>query len=389
MHLKDIEPRTHMNPVLDVTSAPFEKKSKKDKKVKKKSKSVPVDPESVLPTEPAQIVSDNGDYEKSTKKKTKKRKHADLELEAAAEKDVQMDVDADPGTIFVVFCISNSMFRHSFTAPEVSEKRKKKKKKHSDEGQDIAADIVPTEGKKEKKKKEKKDKVVESEFTDQKNVKLEKKDKKRKDKKPAENVVSQSGPSNESSTASSSTPAEISAFLTQHNITIHVPSSSSPVTPFIHFSQLPIPDPLRTFSAKFKEPSPVQACTWPPALEGKDVVGIAETGSGKTLAFGVPALARLISSPPPPPSKSSPTITTLVLAPTRELALQTHEALEGLGEQFGIASVAVFGGVPKEGQVKMLKNLHKANSKLVTRIIVGTPGRILDLMSEGACDLSG
>ncbi|GAW09868.1 DEAD-domain-containing protein [Lentinula edodes] len=336
----------------DVASAPIEKKSKKDKKVKKK-------------------ISDNGDYEKPTKKKTKKRKHADLELEAAAEKDVQMDVDADP-------------------APEVSEKRKKKKKKHSDEGQDIAADIVePMEGKKEKKKKEKKDKVVESEFTDQKNVKSEKKDKKRKDKQPAENVVSQSGPSNESSTASSSTPAEISAFLTKHNITIHVPSSSPPVTPFIHFSQLPIPDPLRTFSAKFKEPSPVQACTWPPALEGKDVVGIAETGSGKTLAFGVPALARLISSPPPPPSKSSPTITTLVLAPTRELALQTHEALEGLGEQFGIASVAVFGGVPKEGQVKMLKNLHKANSKLVTRIIVGTPGRILDLMSEGACDLSG
>ncbi|KAJ4485401.1 DEAD-domain-containing protein [Lentinula aciculospora] len=266
----------------------------------------------------------------------------------------------------------------------------KKKKKYNHESEDVVVDVAEASNDKEEKRKMKKEKKKVqqggTDSADKKDRKPDKKDKKRKERKTLDDaVVSEPVPSK--SAVSPSTPAEISAFLTEHNITIHVPPSSSSVTPFIHFSQIPIPDSLRTFSAKFKEPSPVQACTWPPALEGKDVVGIAETGSGKTLAFGIPALARLISSPPM--SKTSSTITTLVLAPTRELAIQTHEALESLGDQFGIASVAVFGGVPKEGQVKMLKNLHKANNRLVTRIIVGTPGRILDLMSEGACDLSG
>lgn len=263
-------------------------------------------------------------------------------------------------------------------ALEVPEK--KKKKKHSHEDAAIGAnDTKEKDRKKKKDKKRGKDAVMDvtAELSDTKEIKAEKK---HKGKKSTGDV------SSGSSAAVPASAAEVSAFLTKNNITIHVPTSTSPVTPFLNFAQLPIPDPLRTFSAKFKEPSPVQACTWPPALEGKDVIGIAETGSGKTLAFGIPALTRLISSPP---AKSSPTITTLVVAPTRELALQTHEALEGLGKQFGIASVAVFGGVPKEGQVKMLRNLHKADSSLVTRIIVGTPGRILDLMSEGACDLSG
>ena len=83
------------------------------------------------------------------------------------------------------------------------------------------------------------------------------------------------------------------------------------------------------------------------------------------------------------------TVSILVVAPTRELAIQTHETLSTLGKSFGIASVAVFGGVPKEPQVKMLKNASKGKDGMVTRIIVGTPGRILDLMQEGACDLSG
>ena len=79
----------------------------------------------------------------------------------------------------------------------------------------------------------------------------------------------------------------------------------------------------------------------------------------------------------------------LVVAPTRELAIQTHETLSALGKPFGIASVAVFGGVPKEPQVKMLRNASKGKDGMVTRIIVGTPGRILDLVQEGVCDLSG
>lgn len=79
----------------------------------------------------------------------------------------------------------------------------------------------------------------------------------------------------------------------------------------------------------------------------------------------------------------------LVVAPTRELAIQTHDTLSAIGKTFGIASVAVFGGVPKEPQVKMLRNANKGNDGMTTRIVVGTPGRILDLMQEGVCDLSG
>lgn len=161
------------------------------------------------------------------------------------------------------------------------------------------------------------------------------------------------------------------------------------VTPIVNFSQLSVPAELSSTFAGFKEPTPIQACTWPPALEGRDVVGIAETGSGKTLAFGIPALVRLINSESKNSSKSGKsTVSTLVVAPTRELAIQTHDTLTALGKPFGIASVAVFGGVPKDPQVRMLKNANKVKDGLTTRIIVGTPGRILDLMQEGACDLS-
>jgi ATP-dependent RNA helicase DBP3 len=117
------------------------------------------------------------------------------------------------------------------------------------------------------------------------------------------------------------------------------------------------------------------------------IIGLISLLSGKTLAFGIPALSRLIASAPANSSKA--TVGVLVVAPTRELALQTHDTLSALGKPFGIASVAVFGGVPKEPQVRMLKNANKGKDKMVTRIVVGTPGRILDLVQEGACDLSG
>ena len=107
------------------------------------------------------------------------------------------------------------------------------------------------------------------------------------------------------------------------------------------------------------------------------------------MAFGLPALARILSSSIPQPQKGESSVSVLVVAPTRELALQTHETLEALGDPFGIASVAVFGGVPKYAQIEALRNISKEKGKKgkVTRIIVGTPGRILDLINDGVCDL--
>ncbi|KAJ7293933.1 P-loop containing nucleoside triphosphate hydrolase protein [Mycena rebaudengoi] len=192
--------------------------------------------------------------------------------------------------------------------------------------------------------------------------------------------------------AAPATPEEAAAFLAKHSITIHTPPDEDALPPILAFPQLAIPNSLRSSFEGFSEPTPIQACTWPPALLGRDVVGIAETGSGKTLAFGIPALSRLISSPSHHQNQDGSTISVLVVAPTRELALQTHETLSTLGAPLGIASVAVFGGVPKEPQVRMLRNMNKATvgmGKATTRIVVGTPGRILDLVQEGACDLSG
>jgi hypothetical protein len=96
--------------------------------------------------------------------------------------------------------------------------------------------------------------------------------------------------------------------------------------------------------------------------------------SGKTLAFGIPALVRIIAR------KKKKSVVVLVVAPTRELAIQTHETLTVLGEPFGITSVAVYGGVSKDTQVKDL-------ARSSARIIVGTPGRILDLVNDGTCNL--
>lgn len=108
------------------------------------------------------------------------------------------------------------------------------------------------------------------------------------------------------------------------------------------------------------------------------------------MAFGLPALARILSHSIPEPSKGESTASILVVAPTRELAIQTHDALAALGKPFGIASVAVFGGVDKRSQIDALRSISKdkGKSKATTRIVVGTPGRILDLVNDGMCDLS-
>ncbi|KAG9310321.1 P-loop containing nucleoside triphosphate hydrolase protein [Chiua virens] len=211
-------------------------------------------------------------------------------------------------------------------------------------------------------------------------------------------------------------PTDAAAFLTKHSITIHTPPSLLSVVPVISFDQLQIPEALKVAFKDFKEPTPIQACAWPPALHGHDCSGYCRDrkvcpvdticsrtfehllrkidwswNSGKTLAFGIPALSRLISASDTKQSKkskskSSSSVSVLVVAPTRELALQTHDALSTLGAPFNISSVAVFGGVDKAPQIKALRSEGKGEKG--TRIVVGTPGRILDLVNEGACDLS-
>ncbi|CAJ1966785.1 unnamed protein product [Cylindrotheca closterium] len=135
---------------------------------------------------------------------------------------------------------------------------------------------------------------------------------------------------------------------------------------------------------KFTTPSPIQAQSWPILMSKKngrkrDVVGIAETGSGKTLAFAIPALSSMIDSTISKQTRRSPRM--LVLAPTRELAMQSDVVLQEFGTVSGLRSIVLYGGVPKYTQVSELKKRN-------VDCIVATPGRLKDLINEGNCDLS-
>ncbi|KAK0562036.1 RNA-dependent ATPase [Tilletia horrida] len=307
---------------------------------------------------------------KAAKKEAKKRKRE----AAAAAAQAQVDDSTEPDQ------------------EEQEPKRKKNKKAQSEaaQQQDNDDDQDSEKAKRKEEKKAKKDK---------------KKDKSKKESNGDEAT----------STASTSTPTVIAPsdasaardFLKTNNITIEVPDDDSPSSsskqtplPMIAFSELKphLQPALWTAleSQGFKAPTPIQACCWPILLGGSDVVGIAETGSGKTFAFGLPALQLIASTSSSSSSekkskgksKAAAHVSMLVVAPTRELAIQTHENLALLATPLGIGSICLFGGVSKHDQISALQS-----SSPPIRIVVGTPGRILDLARgsdhfESALDLS-
>jgi ATP-dependent RNA helicase RhlE len=118
----------------------------------------------------------------------------------------------------------------------------------------------------------------------------------------------------------------------------------------------------------YNDPTPIQSAALPPALKGRDVLATAETGSGKTAAFVLPILQRLAAQ------GRTRTTRALVLTPTRELASQIHDAVESLGRHLPIRSATVFGGVKPAAQVRALRS--------GTEIVIATPGRLLDHMSQ-------
>lgn len=170
---------------------------------------------------------------------------------------------------------------------------------------------------------------------------------------------------------------EHTAFLTENGITL-TPHLFPPILS-LQGASLPVSPKLLPYLSGFTKPTPIQSCSWPPLLAGRDVIGVAETGSGKTLSFSLPVLQAL--SLLAPSTKQSNQIKCLVLAPTRELALQTHATMQALGALVGVNAVCLFGGVGKDEQVRELR-------KKETRIVVGTPGRTLDLADQGEIDFS-
>jgi len=131
-------------------------------------------------------------------------------------------------------------------------------------------------------------------------------------------------------------------------------------------------------SLDYRVPTPVQAKAIPLALQGRDLIGSAQTGTGKTAAFGLPMIERLVHQTEGTPLMSRQP-RALVLAPTRELALQVNEALMGFSRKTGLRSVAIFGGVGINPQIAALKRgVH---------IVVATPGRLIDHMEQGTIDM--
>ncbi len=134
------------------------------------------------------------------------------------------------------------------------------------------------------------------------------------------------------------------------------------------FDELPLPERVieRLFELDFTQPTPIQEQAIPPALEGRDVLGKAETGTGKTLAFTLPAIRKL--------DLERVSVQVLVLCPTRELARQVAGTFELFADAIGFSVATIVGGEPLAEQVMALTR--------GCQVVVGTPGRVLDLASQ-------
>jgi len=137
---------------------------------------------------------------------------------------------------------------------------------------------------------------------------------------------------------------------------------------------VPIQQALET--EQYTHPTPIQQQAIPRIIEGRDLLGCAQTGTGKTAAFAIPILQLLSSNTP----KAPKAIRTLILTPTRELALQIDESFSAYGKNLRIKHTAIFGGVPQGRQVEILKR--------GIDVLIATPGRLLDLMGQGIVNIA-
>jgi ATP-dependent RNA helicase RhlE len=141
----------------------------------------------------------------------------------------------------------------------------------------------------------------------------------------------------------------------------------------VNFAGLGIAEPILRALAQenYTTPTPIQARAIPALLAGRDLLGIAQTGTGKTAAFGLPLLQRLsVGHVPPRPKETK----ALILAPTRELAVQIDQSLRTYGCFLNLKRAVILGGVSQNSQINAMKN--------GVDIVVATPGRLLDLVQQ-------
>lgn len=162
-------------------------------------------------------------------------------------------------------------------------------------------------------------------------------------------------------------------FCASHNITVTGTGAASFV-PIISFAETSFPQAAQALFEKFSQPTAIQSATWPLVLQKRDVIGVAETGSGKTLAFAAPSLLHIQKAEK---RGQRGTFPVLVLAPTRELAMQINTVYTELN----CKCVCLYGGVPKPPQIQALRQ--------GVNVVVATPGRLMDLVESNECDLGG
>ena len=143
------------------------------------------------------------------------------------------------------------------------------------------------------------------------------------------------------------------------------------------FENLNLAKPLLAALVKkgYTVPTPIQQQSIPHILDGKDIFGCAQTGTGKTAAFALPILQMMAAKP-----SNRRTIRALILAPTRELALQISESFGEYGRNSGLRHTVVFGGVNQNPQINTIRN--------GVDILIATPGRLLDLMQQNVVKLN-
>lgn len=146
------------------------------------------------------------------------------------------------------------------------------------------------------------------------------------------------------------------------------------------FNDLQLTEPLQKAVQKagYTTPTPIQQRAIPAILNGRDILGCAQTGTGKTAAFSIPTIQLLTASLNGNGQKRN--IKSLILTPTRELAIQIGESISEYGQYSPLKHLVIFGGVPQHSQVQALRN--------GVDILVATPGRLLDLIDQGYISLS-
>ncbi|KAM3413752.1 hypothetical protein BST61_g10439 [Cercospora zeina] len=219
------------------------------------------------------------------------------------------------------------------------------------------------------------DNVVEAKDDDEAAAKAERKARKRAEK--AAKLEAKTSETNGNSTASADekvrgvSKSEAEKYYKEKEIAIE-DAKRDDIGPILSFDSLPFDvESKKAFFGDFKEPSPIQAATWPYLFNGRDVIGVAETGSGKTYGFGVPCVNRLTKEKK---------VQVCIVSPTRELALQIQEQMVKLTRPRGLKATCVYGGTNKDEQRQQLKG---------SQVVVATPGRLNDFIGDGTIDLSG